>query len=95
MAPFGIGDAVEAQVGRRHGPRSVEAALRGCDALLHCAGLFSHELADADRLRAVNVRGAELVLNAACKAGLARVVFVSSALALFPPPGPLLRASDR
>jgi len=50
--------------------------------VLHCAGLFSHRLGDAERLRSVNVVGAELVLNAACKAGLTRVVFVSSALAL-------------
>ena len=94
LAPFAIGDGVEAHPGDVTDLASIESALRGCDALLHCAGLFSHELADAQTLRSVNVRGAELVMNAACKAGLARVVFVSSALALFPPPGPVLRASD-
>src|SRR5262249_44599708 len=94
LAPFSAAGAVEAQLGDVTDPASVEAALRGCDALLHCAGLFSHQLADAKRLHTVNVRGAELVMNAACKAGLARVVFVSSALALFPPAGPVLRGAD-
>ena len=81
-----VGDVID--------PASVEVALRGCDALLHCAGFFSHELADAARLREVNARGTERVLHAACRAGLARIVLVSSALALFPPPGPRLRAAD-
>jgi dihydroflavonol-4-reductase len=94
LAPFALGDAVDPHVGDVTDPASVESALRDCDAVLHAAGIFSHNLADADRLRAVNVRGAELVMNAACKAGIERVVFVSSALALFPPTGPVLRASD-
>jgi len=94
LAPFALGDAVESHLGDVTDPASVEAALRGCDALLHCAGFFSHNLGDAERLRSVNVVGTELVLNAACKAGLARIIFVSSALALFPPRGPMLSASD-
>jgi nucleoside-diphosphate-sugar epimerase len=94
LAPFGVASDVEARTGDVTDLASVESALSGCDALLHCAGLFSHELADAERLRAVNVRGAELVLSAARKVDLARIVFVSSALALFPPPGPMLCASD-
>jgi nucleoside-diphosphate-sugar epimerase len=94
MSPFGVGDAVAAHPGDVTDPASIEAGLRGCDALLHCAGRFSHALEDAGRLQSVNVRGSELVLQAGCKAGLERIVFVSSALALFPPPGPLLRASD-
>jgi dihydroflavonol-4-reductase len=94
LEPFAIADRVEAQPGEVTDAAAVEAALRGCDGLLHCAGVFSHELADAERLRVVNVRAAELVMNTACQAALSRVVFVSSALALFPPPGPVLRASD-
>ena len=84
----------DGEVGDVTDAASVAIALRGRDALLHCAGFFSHDLADAERLREVNARGTERVLNAACDAGLARTVLVSSALALFPPPGPRLRASD-
>jgi nucleoside-diphosphate-sugar epimerase len=94
LAPFGVSDIVEVRVGDVTDAGSVGAALLGCDALLHCAGLFSHSLGDAERLHAVNVGGTECTLNAACDAGLARIVFVSSALALFPPQGPVLRASD-
>jgi len=94
MAPFGLADAIEAHAGDVTDPGSVGEALRGCDALLHSAGLFSHALSDAGRLSAVNVRGTENVLNGACKAGVRRIVFVSSALALFPPSAPVVRASD-
>jgi dihydroflavonol-4-reductase len=94
MAPFGLADAIEARAGDVTDPASVGEALRGRDGLLHSAGLFSHALADAALLSAVNVRGTETVLNGACKAGVARIVFVSSALALFPPSGPLVRATD-
>ncbi len=94
MAPFGLAGAIEARSGDVTDPASVGEALRGCDALIHSAGLFSHALSDAALLQAVNMRGTETVLSAGCKAGLARIVFVSSALALFPPPGPLMRASD-
>jgi nucleoside-diphosphate-sugar epimerase len=94
LAPFPAGPAVTASVGDVTDTASVAVALRGREALLHCAGFFSHALADAERLREVNARGSERVLKAACEAGLARVVLVSSALAMFPPSGPLLRASD-
>ncbi len=94
MAPFRCGDAVAGVDGDVTDPASVEAAVRGCGALLHSAGLFSHELGDAALLQSVNVRGAELVLGAALRSGVTRIVYVSSALALFPPFGPVQRASD-
>jgi dihydroflavonol-4-reductase len=94
LAPFGVSDIVEARVGDVTDAGSVGAALQGCDGLLHCAGFFSHSLGDSELLLAVNVGGTECTLNAASEAGLARIVFVSSALALFPPQGPVLRASD-
>ena len=94
MEEHAAGGAVETQRGDVTDAASVEAALRGCDALLHAAGVFSHRREDAARLRAVNVDGARIALEAGAKAGLARSVFVSSALALFPTPGPLQRADD-
>jgi nucleoside-diphosphate-sugar epimerase len=88
------GEEVAALRGDVTDTASVAAALRGCEAVLHAAGLFSHHLADAERLRRVNVEGAATVLRAAANAGVARIVYVSSALALFPPTGPTQRASD-
>lgn len=73
---------------------SLVAALEGCDALVHAAGLFSHELADARALEDVNVRGTANVLTAAVRAGLDPIVHVSSFLALLPPRGERLTAAD-
>ena len=95
LAPFpGAAERVEARVGDVNDAASLRAALAGCDAALHAAGVFSHALADAERLRRVNVEGTRGVLGAAAEAGLAPIVHVSSMLALFPPPGPVQRADD-
>lgn len=56
---------------------SVAAALAGCDALVHAAGL-PHIGGDAREVFAVNVRGAELVLGAALEARVSRAVLTSS-----------------
>jgi UDP-glucose 4-epimerase len=95
LAPFpGAAAAVEAAEGDVTDPGSVDAALAGCEGVLHCAGLFSHERADAPLLRHVNVEGTRRVLGGAAAAGLRPIVHVSSMLALFPPPDDVLRADD-
>jgi dihydroflavonol-4-reductase len=73
---------------------SVDAAVAGCDAAVHCAGLFSNELADRQLLQQVNVTGSDNVLRAALRAGLDPVIHVSSYLALFPPGSDMHRADD-
>jgi len=92
LAPFPAAKTVEACEGDVTDPASVAAALSGCEGVLHCAGVFSHEMADRERLARVNVAGTRHVLEAAARAGCGSVVHVSSMLALFPPPGPVLRA---
>jgi len=96
LAPFpGAAAGVEARRGDLGDAPAVAAALAGCDGALHCAGVFSHELASAERLRRVNVEGARGVLSAAAEAGARAIVHVSSLVALrFPPPGPEQRADD-
>jgi nucleoside-diphosphate-sugar epimerase len=95
LAPFpGAAARVEACAGDATDAQSVRAALAGCDGALHCAGVFSHDLADAERLRQVNVEGTRCVLGAAAEAGLDPIVHVSSMLAMFPPAGERLRADD-
>jgi len=61
-----------------------EAALSGCDSLVHAAGI-AHQAEPKDaagraRLFAVNAEGAARVAEAARRAGLRRVVLVSSAV---------------
>ena len=76
----------------------LDAALEGVEGLLHCAGRFSPDRREAAALRATNVEGTRRILAAAERAGeaglLGRLVYVSSILALFPAPGPIMRAAD-
>jgi len=55
---------------------SVEAALEGCDAVVHCAGHV--QFGDRARLGAVNAGGVEVVLGAALRAGIRRALLTSS-----------------
>jgi nucleoside-diphosphate-sugar epimerase len=84
LAPLGV-DGVETAIGDVTDPAAVERALEGCDAVLHAASIFSMDARRADEMRAVNVRGTELVLGTAHRHGLDPIVFVSSELALLPP----------
>lgn len=76
-----VGDATDAEAVRR--------AIDGCEAVLHAAAIFSYDARDAREMRTVNARATELVLGAACDAGLDPIVHVSSYVALLPPVGVL------
>src|SRR5262245_10200123 len=84
LAPLGVDD-VETAIGDVTDPAAVERALEGCDAVLHAASVFSMDARRAEEMRAVNVRGTEIVLGSAHRLGLDPIVFVSSELALLPP----------
>jgi NAD+-dependent farnesol dehydrogenase len=73
----------------RDASRLTEAA-RGCQAIVHLAALVAVWRRDPREFDAVNVGGLQHVLDAARTCGVARVVYVSSFLAL--PPVPLERA---
>ncbi len=79
---------VERLAGDVTDPGSLEAAVRGVDAVIHMAGLVSHLERDRDRLMEVNVAGTEHVLAAARAADVARVVHVSSIAAVGTTPDP-------
>ncbi|HEY6779582.1 MAG TPA: NAD-dependent epimerase/dehydratase family protein, partial [Thermoleophilaceae bacterium] len=64
--------------------RSVRRALRDVERVYHCAGVTSVRPADAERLFAVNVGGTRIVLEESLRAGVERVVHLSSAAALGP-----------
>ncbi|HEU5475558.1 MAG TPA: NAD-dependent epimerase/dehydratase family protein [Actinophytocola sp.] len=65
----------------------VVAAVRGADAVLHAASVYSFDRRQHARIRRTNERGTELVLAAARRAGAGRIVHVSSVGALFPARG--------
>ena len=95
LAPFaGAAEGVEVVRGDVTDAASVAAALEGCEALVHGAGVFSHALADAGRLERTNVDGTRIVLESAAAKGLDPIVHVSSMLALFPPRGARISADD-
>lgn len=85
LSPLGVAADVEPVLGDVTAPGSVAKAMAGCDALLHAAAVYSFDARAAARIRDVNVRGTEIVLGAAVRAGLDPVVHVSSYVALLPP----------
>jgi nucleoside-diphosphate-sugar epimerase len=64
----------------------VARLVHGADAVLHAASVYSFDSRRHGALRATNVAGTELVLDAARRAGTGRIVYVSSVGALFPAP---------
>ncbi|MEU6077873.1 SDR family NAD(P)-dependent oxidoreductase [Micromonospora sp. NPDC047074] len=65
-------------------PADAARAADGCAAALHAAGVYSFDARDRARMRAVNLRGTEVMLGAARAAGLDPIVHVSTFGALLP-----------
>lgn len=63
---------------------SVGRAVRGCDAVIHCAADYRIWVPDPDAMRAVNVEGTRAVMRAALAEDCPRVVHVSSVATLKP-----------
>jgi dihydroflavonol-4-reductase len=84
LAPLGV-DPVEIVTGDVTDPVAVERVLKGADAVLHAASVFSMDARRADEMRSVNVRGTDTVLGTAHRLGLDPIIYVSSELALLPP----------
>jgi nucleoside-diphosphate-sugar epimerase len=83
LEPLGVRE-IDSRVGDVTEPESVERALEGCEALVHAASVYSFDPRRRQAIRDANVRGAEIVLGAGTRAGLARLVHVSSVVALLP-----------
>lgn len=95
LAPFGVDDVrLEATVGDLLDDTSVTAALAGREAVVHAAGYFSNDVSQADRMRAINVEAPKRLFLAAADARIDPIIYISSILALFPPPGDCQRADD-
>jgi dihydroflavonol-4-reductase len=63
-------------------PSSYAAALQGCEVLFHVAADYRLWAPDPSELYAVNVEGTRGLLNAAERAGVARIVYTSSVATL-------------
>lgn len=67
---------------------SIAAAVDGCDAVVHSAAVVSLDAHRGEEVYRTNVRGTELVFDAARRCDVTSLVYVSSAGALFTPGGP-------
>ncbi len=85
-APQGIEieDVVEGDV---TDPGAVDRLLAGCDAVVHAAAVVALEVARAGEVRATNEHGVRLVVGGAVEREVPRILYVSSASALFTPGG--------
>ncbi|MBP1612064.1 MAG: putative dihydroflavonol-4-reductase [Acidobacteria bacterium] len=66
---------------------SLAAAVAGRDAVVHCAALVKRWVRDRSRFDRVNVEGLDRLLDAAGAAGVGKVVYCSSFIALGPTDG--------
>lgn len=82
-------DRVDVTVGDVTDEAAVRAAVRGADAVLHSASVYSFDPRRRPEIRRTNERGTELVLAAAREGGT-RVVYVSTFGALLPTDQPVL-----
>lgn len=78
-------DALDVVVGDVTDERSVAAAVRGADAVVHAASVYSFDRRKRAEMLRTNAHGTEVVLSAARRAGAGRIVHVSSIAALFTP----------
>jgi len=66
---------------------ALAAGMQGCDLVYHCAGVNSHCPPDPNLLLEVNARSPEIVVHAAARAGVRRVVYTSSGASVGEPKG--------
>lgn len=71
-------DAVTRVQGDVLDAESVEKAAKDCSVVMHCAGKVSRDPEDALLMHDVHVRGTQVVLDAAKKAGVKRCVYAST-----------------
>jgi dihydroflavonol-4-reductase len=83
LGPLGV-SMPDVEVGDIADADSIDAALKGCDAVVHAASVYSLDPRDARTIAATNERGTEIVLGAARRAGVDPIVYVSSYVGLLP-----------
>lgn len=81
LDPLGAGP-VDHVVGDVTDADAVRKALKGCDAVVHGASVYSNDIRRGPEIRATNMAGAQAVLGSAVEMGLDPIVHVSSYVAL-------------
>jgi dihydroflavonol-4-reductase len=71
-------DGVTVRLGDVTDRASISDAIDGCDAVFHCAGKVSRDIADSETMYRVHVDGTRTVLEAARDAGIGRAVVAST-----------------
>jgi nucleoside-diphosphate-sugar epimerase len=85
LEPLGIPQkAVDVVVGDVTDETSTRRALRGVDAVLHMASIYSFDRRRHSEIRRTNARSTEIVLDAAVWSGADPIVHVSTVGAMFP-----------
>jgi len=80
--PLGV-DTSDSAVCEITDKEGIEAALQGCDGVVHTAALVSLDKNKAELIYNTNVRGTELVIGSAVDMGLQSIVHVSSSTAYY------------
>ena len=81
---------IEPVVGDLLDRQSVERAMRGCQAVFHCAAAYTFWARDPSQIYRTNVEGTRIVLEAARQAEVDRVVYTSTVSTIGIPPTPPL-----
>jgi dihydroflavonol-4-reductase len=63
--------------------KAVEAAVRGCDAVIHSAAMVATAEKYANEVYETNVGGTKLVIGSSLAAGVDKIIYISSVSALF------------
>jgi nucleoside-diphosphate-sugar epimerase len=79
--------SVEVVVGDVTERAAVDGAVHGVDAVVHAAAVYSFDARQHAAMRRTNVAGTELVLGAARRFDVGRIVYVSTFGAMLPAPG--------
>ncbi|HEY4656466.1 MAG TPA: NAD-dependent epimerase/dehydratase family protein [Cyclobacteriaceae bacterium] len=77
-----IGDNIEWRNADILDAESLNEALQGAGAVIHCAGLISYRRSDKNRLYEVNVLGTRNVVNSCISNNIGRVIHISSVAAI-------------
>jgi dihydroflavonol-4-reductase len=95
LAPLGVDPgAVDVVVGDVLDESTVAEAMRGADAVLHAASVYSFDSRRHAAMWQTNARGTDVVLGAARLAGADPIIHVSSVAALFPARGRVIGADS-
>jgi dihydroflavonol-4-reductase len=79
LAPLGVDTSVlQVLVGDITDPAAVRPAVDGVDAVIHCGGVFTYDSRARGRIQSVHVPGTVAVLDEARRAGVPKIVYVSS-----------------